>query len=160
MQPPSLVALRALKPCSPRVMKTILEFHRLIRLVVDHSISEMVLHQWLHPCPDSQSEMMLLVTSGSLCICLDQPKPTPLMLGMQFPKEQRCVKDYGKDLIQFPMQSDCWWPLLVSSRGLHSMPLCVQHWSSHHKHNDKLLPQGTSVWRFLMETCIYQTMST
>ena len=36
---------------------------------VDHSILEMVLHQRLHPCPDSLSEMMLLVTSGSLCIC-------------------------------------------------------------------------------------------
>ena len=39
---------------------------------------------------------------------VDQPKPTPLMLGMDFLKEQRCVMDYGKDLIQFPMQSDCW----------------------------------------------------
>ena len=36
---------------------------------VDHSTLEMVLHQRLLPCPDSQSEMMLLVTSGSLCIC-------------------------------------------------------------------------------------------
>ena len=27
-------------------------------------------HQRLLPCPDSQSEMMLLVTSGSLFICL------------------------------------------------------------------------------------------
>ena len=58
----------------------------------------------------------------------DQPKPTPLMLGMDFLKEQRCVIDYGKDLIQFPMQSDCWWRLFVSSRGLYSMPLCGQHW--------------------------------
>ena len=52
---------------------------------------------------------------------VDQPKPTPLMLGMDFLKEQRCVIDYGKDLIQFPMQYD------VSSRGLYSMPLCSQH---------------------------------
>ena len=37
------------------------------------------------------------------------------MLGMDFLKEQRCVMDYGKDLIQFPMQSDFWWPLFVSS---------------------------------------------
>ena len=59
---------------------------------------------------------------------VDQPKPTPLMLGMDFLEEQRCVTDCGKDLIQFPMQSDCWWPLFVSSRGLHSMPLCGQHW--------------------------------
>ena len=36
---------------------------------VDHSILEMVLHQKLLPCPDSKSEMMLLVISGSLCIC-------------------------------------------------------------------------------------------
>ena len=48
---------------------------------------------------------------------VDQPKPTPLMLGKDFLKEQRCVIDYVKDLIQFPMQSDCWWPLFVSSRG-------------------------------------------
>ena len=31
MQPPRLVALRVLRPCSPRVMKMILEFQRLIR---------------------------------------------------------------------------------------------------------------------------------
>ena len=58
----------------------------------------------------------------------DQPKPTPLMLGMDFLKEHRCVINYGEDLIQFPMQSDCWWPLFVSSRGLYSMPLCGQRW--------------------------------
>ena len=40
-----------------------------------------------------------------------QPKPTPLMLGMDFLKEQRCVIEYGTYLIQFPMQSDRWWPL-------------------------------------------------
>ena len=38
----------------------------------------------------------------------DQPKPTPLKLGMDFLKEQLCVVNYGEDLIQFPMQSDCW----------------------------------------------------
>ena len=58
----------------------------------------------------------------------DQPKPTPLMLGMDFLKEHRCVVNYGEHLIQFPMQSDCWWPLFASSRGLYSMPLCGQHW--------------------------------
>ena len=58
-----------------------------------------------------------------LHLFLDQPKPTPLMLGMGFLKEQRCVIDYGKDLIQFPMQYDCWCPLFVSSRGSYSMPL-------------------------------------
>ena len=47
VQPPRLVALRALKPCSPRVMNMILEFQRLIRLVVDHSTLEMVLRQRL-----------------------------------------------------------------------------------------------------------------
>ena len=54
----------------------------------------------------------------------DQPKPTPLMLGMDFLKGHRCVVNYGEDLIQFPLQSECWWPLFVSSRGLYSMPLC------------------------------------
>ena len=53
---------------------------------------------------------------------VDQPKSTPLMLGMDLLKEQRCVIEYGKDLIKFPMQSECWWPF-VSSRGLYSVPL-------------------------------------
>ena len=69
VQPLRLVALRALKPCSPRVMNMILEFQKLIHLEVDHSTLEMVLHQRLLPCPDSQCEMMLLVISGSLRIC-------------------------------------------------------------------------------------------
>ena len=59
---------------------------------------------------------------------VDQPKPTPLMLGMDLLKDQRCVIDYVKDLIQFPMQSDCWWPLFVSSCGLYSMALCGHYW--------------------------------
>ena len=59
---------------------------------------------------------------------LGQPEPTPLVLGMAFLKEHRCVVNYGEDLNQSPMQSDCWWPLFVSSRGLYSMPLCGQHW--------------------------------
>ena len=33
----------------------------------------------------------------------DQPKPTLLMLGMDF----LCVMNHSEDLIQFPMQSDC-----------------------------------------------------
>ena len=39
VQPPRVVALRVLRPCSPRVMK----FQRLVRLVLDHSNLEMVL---------------------------------------------------------------------------------------------------------------------
>ena len=35
-----------------------------------------------------------------------QPIPTPLMLGIDFLKEQCCVIDYAKDLILFPTQSD------------------------------------------------------
>ena len=50
-------------------MNMILEFQRLIRSVVDHSTLEMVLHQRLHHCPDSQFEMVLLMTSGSLVLC-------------------------------------------------------------------------------------------
>ena len=68
VQPLPLVALIVQRPCSPRVTNMILEFERLIRLVVDKTL-EMVLHQRLLPCPDSLSEMVLLVTSGSLCIC-------------------------------------------------------------------------------------------
>ena len=145
VQPPRLVALRALKPCSPRVMNMILEFQRLIRLVVDHSTLEKVLHQRLlrrrghrlaldsvsfivdtiRACMKNTSLSRLPVRNDALGdfwipvhLFVGQPRPTPLMLGMDFLKEQRCVIDFGKDLIQFPMQSDCWWPLFVSSRGL------------------------------------------
>ena len=69
---------------------------------------------------------------------VDHPKSTPLMLGMDFLKEQRCVIDYGKDLMQFPTQSYYWWPLSVSRRGWYSMPLCGQHWEPCHENNDKL----------------------
>ena len=48
----------------------------------------------------------------------DRPKPTQLMLVMGFLMEHRCAVDYGEDLIQFLMQSRCWWPLFVSSRGV------------------------------------------
>ena len=123
----SFGSVEAQRLCSPRVMKMIHEFQMLIRLVVDRSNLEMVLRHRLHLCPDSQFEMMLLVTSGFLAhLFSDQPKPTPLMLGMDFLKEHRCVVNYGEDFIQFPMQPDCWWPLFVSSRGLYSMPLCGQ----------------------------------
>ena len=46
---------------------------------------EMVRLRRLHPCPDSLSEMMLLVISGSSeHLFSDQPKPTPSMLGHGF----------------------------------------------------------------------------
>ena len=87
----------------------------------------------------------LPVRNDALCdfwirvhLFVDQPKPTPLMLGMDFLKEQRCVIDYGKDLIQCPMQSDCWCPLFVSSRGLYSCHCAVNIGSLHHENNDKL----------------------
>ena len=31
-------------------------------------------------------------------------------------------------LDSIPMQSDCWWPLFVSSLGVSAMQLCGQHW--------------------------------
>ena len=102
----------------------ILEFQWLIRLVVDHSILEMEFHQ------KATSLSRLPVRNCALGdfwilvhLLVDQQTPTPLMLGMDFLKEQRCVIDYGKDLIRFPMQSDSW-----CRRGLYSMPLCGQHW--------------------------------
>ena len=49
------------------------------------------------------------------------------MLGMDFLKEQRCVIDYGNDLIQFPIQSDCWLPLFLSSVACTPYQ-CGQHW--------------------------------
>ena len=65
----SLGSVEGAEALFSRVMNMILVFQRLIHLEVDHSTLEMVLHQRLLPCPDSQSEMMLLVISGSLCIC-------------------------------------------------------------------------------------------
>ena len=57
----------------------------LILLVVDHSVLEVVLRQRLHPCPDSQFEVMPL---GDFWVPVhlfsDQPKPTTLMLDMDF----------------------------------------------------------------------------
>ena len=99
----------------------------LIRVVVDRSILEMVLRQKLHPCPDSLPVRNDALADFWILVHLfsDQQKPTPLLLGMDFLKEHRCVVNYGVDLIQFPMQSDCWWPLFASSHGLYSMPLCV-----------------------------------
>ena len=79
---------------------------------------------------------------------VDQPKPTPLMLGMDFLKEQRCVIDYDKDLIQFPMQSDCWWPQFVSSRSLNSMPLCGQHWEPPSQTQSQTAPTGNECLEF------------
>ena len=79
---------------------------------------------------------------------VDQPKPTPLMLGMDFLKEQRCVIDHGKDLMQFQTQSDCWWPLFVSSRGLYSMPLCGQHWEPSSREQGQIAPTGNDCLAF------------
>ena len=58
----------------------------------------------------------------------DQPELALLMLGIDFLKEHRCVVNTGEELIQFPLQSECWWLLFMSSRGLFSVPLCGQHW--------------------------------
>ena len=129
VQPLLVVALRLQRPCSPRVMNMTLELQKLIRLVVDHSTLEM------GASSKATSLSRLPVRNDALGdfwipvhLFVDQPKPTPLMLGVDFLKELRCVIDHGKDLIHFPMQSDCWWPLFVSSRCLYSMPLCGQHW--------------------------------
>ena len=86
----------------------------------------------------------------------DQPKPTPLMLGMEFLKEHRCIVNYGEDLIQFPMQSDCWWTLSVC-RVVVCTPcnFAVSIGSFRRKHNDKLPPQRTTVWSFQKVTCIH-----
>ena len=81
-------------------------------------------------------------------VFVDQLKPTPLMLGMDFLKEQRCVIDYGKDLIQFPMQSDCWWPLFVSSCGLYSRPMCGQHWEHSSREHCQIVPTGNDCLAF------------
>ena len=91
---------------------------------------------------------------------VDQPKPTPLMLRMDFLKEQCCVFDYGEDLIQFPMQSDCWWPLFVSSRGLYSMPLCGRHWEPSSQAQLQNAPTGTDCLASPDGSvhCIYQTI--
>ena len=81
------------------------------------------------------------------------------MLGMDFLKEQRCVIDNGKDLIQFPMQSDFWCLCLCRVVACTPCLCAVSIGSLHHENNDKFLPLGTIVWRFLMVTCIYQTLN-
>ena len=120
-----LVALRALKLCSPRVMNTILVFQRLIHLEVDHSTLEMVLHQKLLPCPDSQSGMMLLVISGFVCIC-GSAETDAVDAGNGFSQGTALRHRLWQRLDSIP-NAVCWWPLFVSSRGLYSMPLCGQH---------------------------------
>ena len=69
---------------------------------------------------------------------VDQPKPTPLMLGMDFSQGTALRHQLWQTLIQFPMQSDCWWPLFVSSRGLYSSHSAVSIGSLHHENNHKL----------------------
>ena len=75
--------------------------------VAGHSILEMVLRHRPHSRLPVRNEAL-----GDLGVLVhlfsDQPKPTPLMLGMDFLKEHRCVVNYGEDLVQFPLQSECW----------------------------------------------------
>ena len=89
----------------------------------------------------------------------DQPKPTTLMRGMDFRKEHLCVVNYGEDSVQFLLQFECWWPLLVWSRGLYSMPLCGLPREPSSQTQKQLSPQGMCVWFFLMVTCSHQTMT-
>ena len=129
MQPPRLEALKVQMLCSPRLIKN------------DTRIPD------VDPCggrsfnlgdgasSKARSLSRLLVRNEALGdfwvpvhLFSDQPKPTPLMLGVDFLKEHRCVVNYGEDLVQLPLQSECCWPLFVSSCGLYSMPLCGQHW--------------------------------
>ena len=129
VQPPRWDASKVQSLGSPSLMTMIHESQKLIRVVAGHSIWEVVLRHKPPHCPrlpvrsEALGEFAVLVHLFS-----DQPKPAPLMLGMDFLKEHRCVVHFGEDLIPFPMQSECWWPLFVSSRGLYSMPLCVQPW--------------------------------
>ena len=91
---------------------------------------------------------------------VDQPKPTPLMLGMDCLKEQRSEMDaLGKDLIGFPVQSDCSWTQPMARTPL---PLLRSALGAFLKRTmRKLLPQSSIVCRFLKATCIqFQTMST
>ena len=61
------------------------------------------------------------------------------MWSMDFLKEHRCVVNSVEYLIQFRVQSECWWPWFGSSRGLYSMTLCGQPLGAFiHKHNDKM----------------------
>ena len=113
VQPPRLVALRALKPCSPRVMNMILQFQRLIRLggrsfnFGDGASSKATSLSRL-----AQSEMMLLVTSGPLChLFVDQQKTTPLMHGYGFSKGTA-------------LRHRLW----QRPDSIPAMPLCGQHW--------------------------------
>ena len=98
VQHPRLVALRALKLCSPRVMNMIFVFQRLIPFGVrsfnfgDGASSKASSLARLRVRNDALGDFWVPVH-----LFVDQPKPTELMLGMDLHKEQRCVIDYGKD---------------------------------------------------------------
>ena len=77
---------------------------------------------------------------------VDQPKPTPLMLGMDFLKEQRCVIDYGKDLIRFPMQSSVcveWW-LVLHATVRSTLGAFITRTLTNCLHRERL--SGVSLW--------------
>ena len=65
----SFEASKVQRLCSPRSMTMIHESQMLIFVGAGRSILEMVLRQRPHHCPDSQFEMRLLVSLGSLCTC-------------------------------------------------------------------------------------------
>ena len=76
---------------------------------------------------------------------VDQPKPTPLMAKTLF-NSQCSLNVDGLCLCRVVACTPCHCAVSIGSL--------------HHETNDKLHPQGTIVWRFLMSTCIYHTMST
>ena len=129
VQPPLLVAFRVQRLRSPRFTKMIHEFQMLIFFCGrsfnfgDAASSKATSLSRLPVRSDALGDFGVPVHMFT-----DQPEPTPLMLVIDFLKEHRCVVNTGEELIQFPLQSECWWLLFMSSRGLFSMQLCGQHW--------------------------------
>ena len=105
------------------------EFLMLIRLVVDRSIWEIILRQKLHSCPESQFEMMLLVASGSLCICfLINRDRLHWCWASIFSKNIAGSWTMVRTWFNSQWQSHCLVALVcVRVRGLYSMPLFGQN---------------------------------
>ena len=119
LQPPRLEASKVQRLCSPRLLTMIQDSQMMILVVADHTIFGDGASSTATPLSRLLVRNEALGDSLALVhLFSDRPKPTQLMLVMGFLKEQNCAVDYGEYLIQFLMQSRCWWPLFVSSRGV------------------------------------------
>ena len=67
-----------------------------------------------------------LKTEVPISLFMEQPRPTPLMLGIDFMRTHRMVIDYEDDLVIFKDKPDDVYQLRQSEKGLLMMPMCGQ----------------------------------